>query len=204
MAAFLAAAPFCRNGGIYTLAGRAEPSTVLLKRGRTRQRTVMQRSSASQVEWLNPPVLVKGLVQRGFGRGSKQLGTPTANLPGTLLNGVEGTERDGVYVGFASVPKYVPSPMQMVANFGRNITYGDVEERVLEAYIISDDLPDDFYGEEMRLCVIGFLRPELKFDSIEELMENIHNDVSVTKTVLELDEAQKHRSNLFFDVSSTT
>ncbi len=46
---------------------------------------------------------MKGAVVKGFGRGSKELGIPTANLDadalGSSLDGVE----PGVYFGWASV-----------------------------------------------------------------------------------------------------
>ncbi len=158
----------------------------------------MMRSSVDNVQWLADPVLVRGPVQRGFGRGSRDLGTPTANLPGHLLEGVSHASRDGVYVGFGSVPWHSAEPIKMVANLGRNITFDDVTERVLEAYLMDDSLPREFYGKEMRLCLIGFLRPELKFGSVDELIAGIANDVAVAKAVLEDPKAQKFCKLPFF------
>lgn len=156
------------------------------------------RSSVDSIEWLTEPVLVKGEVQRGFGRGSRDLGTPTANLPGKLLTGVSATGRDGVYVGFGSVPKHCAEPIKMVANIGRNITYDDVPSRMLEAFLMGGDLPTEFYGAEMRLCIIGYLRPELKFDSIKDLIDGINNDVAVAKKVLDDPKVQQYRKLPFF------
>lgn len=147
----------------------------------------------NDIDWLETPVAVKGKVQRGFGRGSRDLGTPTANLPGALLDGVAQTNRDGVYFGFGRVPKYGKNAVKMVANLGRNITYGDVKERILEAYLMSNDFDEEFYGEEMRLCIIGYLRPEFNFDSINDLITHIQNDVSVASAALDLPEAQPFR-----------
>ena len=52
---------------------------------------------------LASPILLKGVVTKGFGRGSKLLGIPTANLPvdalGAQLDGV-GT---GIFLGWAQV-----------------------------------------------------------------------------------------------------
>ncbi len=162
--------------------------------------TTSMRSDVNNVQWLADPIQVKGKVQRGFGRGSRDLGTPTANLPGALLDNVRGADRDGVYVGFGCVPKYLDGAVKMVANLGRNITYGDVKERVLEAYLMEgeDVLPTEFYGEEMRLCIVGYLRPELKFNGIDELIEAIANDVSVASKVLDRDEAKSYRNLTFF------
>lgn len=142
-------------------------------------------SSVGGAEWLAAPVTVRGPVQRGLGRGSRKLGTPTANLPGALLAGVEETARDGVYCGFGVVPGLSEAPVKMVANVGRNATFGDVEKRVLEAYLMDPGLQEEFYGEEMRLVLVGFLRREVKFDGIAPLIANIKNDVAVAKDLLD-------------------
>lgn len=155
----------------------------------------MQQKFSSQeaIEWLKNPVTVRGKVQNGFGRGSRDLGCPTANLPGKLV--IEETElhRDGIYFGYGMVPKYGEKVVKMVANLGRNITYGDVKERVLEAYLMSE-FEEDFYGEEMRLCIIGYMRPELKFDSLDELIEHIQNDIQVAKSALDVEKVQQFRT----------
>lgn len=154
-----------------------------------------EMSSVSRIEWLKQPIVVRGNVQRGFGRGSRDLGTPTANLPGHLLRGCAEAKRDGVYLGFGRVPKYGDQVVKMVANLGRNITYGDVKERVLEAYLMSNDYEEEFYGDEMRLCIIGFMRPEWKFNSIDELIRNINNDVAVAKEALDELDAKPFRTH---------
>lgn len=158
---------------------------------------IFKKSKVEDVEWLREPVLVRGNVHRGMGRGSRDLGTPTANLPGTLVEGVSAVERDGVYVGFGRVPSFGGAVVKMVANLGRNITYDDVEKRVLEAYLMSDIFHRDFYDEEMRLCIIGFVRPEWKFASVDELIEHINNDVTVASKALDLEKAKAFRDHPF-------
>lgn len=152
-------------------------------------------SSVDAIEWLQKPITVRGIVQHGFGRGSRDLGTPTANLPGSLLDDVHDAERDGVYLGFGRVPKYGRRVVKMVANIGRNITYGDVIDRVLEAYLMADIFDPEFYGEEMRLCIIGFMRPELKFNSLQQLIEHIQNDVKVADAALDLPRTEVYRTH---------
>ena len=52
---------------------------------------------------LERPLLLRGEVIKGFGRGSASLGTPTANLDAAALaDKLVGVE-PGVYVGWASV-----------------------------------------------------------------------------------------------------
>lgn len=146
-------------------------------------------SSVDRIEWLPQPIIVSGKVQRGFGRGSRDLGTPTANLPGSLLHDIPHANRDGVYLGFGCVPKFGNTIVKMVASLGHNITYDDVTDRVLEAYLMSDIFDPEFYGEEMKLCIIGYLRPEWRFNSFEELIKHINNDVEVSKKALDLPQA---------------
>jgi riboflavin kinase len=161
---------------------RRRRTSLRMADGKVEQRQLL--SKADDIEWFREPVLVRGKVQRGFGRGSRKLGTPTANLPGFLLDGNASTARNGVYVGFGYVPSLMDSPVEMVANLGRNITFDDVPARVLEAYLMDDTLAEEFYGEEMRLCIGGFLRPEVKFDGLDALIANIRNDIEVTAALL--------------------
>ena len=59
--------------------------------------------SPAGVVALSPVVTLKGPVVHGFGRGSKQLGIPTANLPAEELEAVLRDVPAGVYCGWASV-----------------------------------------------------------------------------------------------------
>lgn len=57
---------------------------------------------------LEPPVVLVGRVVSGFGRGSKELGIPTANLdPEALGSALDGVT-PGVYCGWAAVDGSVP------------------------------------------------------------------------------------------------
>lgn len=51
------------------------------------------------------PIYLQGTVQRGFGRGGKDLGCPTANLPSRVLNASEELKNapTGVYFGWARI-----------------------------------------------------------------------------------------------------
>ncbi|TKY88663.1 hypothetical protein EX895_002294 [Sporisorium graminicola] len=49
------------------------------------------------------PIYLRGLVEKGFGRGSKDLGCPTANLPSKVVGPGSSLTRTGVYFGFARV-----------------------------------------------------------------------------------------------------
>ena len=43
--------------------------------------------------------------------------------------------------------------------------------------VYSGEVEGDFYHETMRLQLIGFLRPEQKFDSFPDLIAQIHRDI---------------------------
>ena len=45
--------------------------------------------------------------------------------------------------------------------------------------------PADFYGEELRLVVTGYLRPEQKFSSLEALIAAIHADIALSRKSLD-------------------
>ena len=54
--------------------------------------------------------------------------------------------------------------VKAVVNVGYSPTFVGAEnpEKVVEAHLFKD-FPQDFYDEEMRLMLTGFLRPEAKF-----------------------------------------
>lgn len=58
-----------------------------------------------------------GPVVRGFGRGSKQLGIPTANLDAEAQGGIVSDLAAGIYFGWASVGTS-PEVYKMVTSIG--------------------------------------------------------------------------------------
>lgn len=62
------------------------------------------------------------MVSSGYGRGSKKLGFPTANLPhfNSLLDSSD--IKNGVYVGWANLPS-MPGLHPVVANIGFSPTF---------------------------------------------------------------------------------
>jgi len=49
------------------------------------------------------PFFARGRVVHGFGRGSKELGCPTANFPDDVVDNLPEDLTCGVYCGFATV-----------------------------------------------------------------------------------------------------
>ena len=53
--------------------------------------------------------------------------------------------------------------------------FGDLERKTVEAWLLHD-FAADFYGRTLRLLVVGYVRPELKFDSLDGLVAAIRAD----------------------------
>ncbi|MGR4864234.1 bifunctional riboflavin kinase/FAD synthetase [Caulobacter sp. LARHSG274] len=123
---------------------------------------------------LGRPFAIEGVVRRGQQLG-RQLGFPTANVE------VEDyvVPRLGVYATRTRLPdgRVVPG----VANLGNNPTTGMVETR-LETWLF--DFDEDLYGQVLETELIAFLRPELKFDSIEALIEQVMRDAAQARAIV--------------------
>lgn len=125
------------------------------------------------------PLRLSGPVVKGFGRGSKELQIPTANIPieGLSVGGCADVE-SGVYYGYASLKlKEQPEVFPMVMSIGWNPFYKN-EVRSVEVHIVHE-FKDDFYDAEMKLVILGYIRPELDYISKEALIEDIKMDIRV-------------------------
>lgn len=116
-----------------------------------------------------------GRVVTGTGRG-EGLGFPTANLD---VNSGQALPPDGVYAGLAHINGKI---YQSMTNIGQDPTFGP-SERTVEAFLL--DYHGDLYGHELRVDFVAKLRDEKKFDSVDELKEQIAEDVRQGKAILE-------------------
>ncbi|TFK76148.1 riboflavin kinase [Pluteus cervinus] len=159
------------------------------------------------------PIPLKGLVQRGFGRGGKDLGCPTANLPDESISPISTVAKTGVYYGYAQVipPATTTSKSELCANdykvlpmvmsLGWNPFYKN--ERLTAEIHIMHEFKSDFYGYEMRALVLGYIRPELDYTSREALVEDIETDKKVALNSLNRPEYQKFMQDGHFNLPST-
>jgi len=123
------------------------------------------------------PFAIEGLVQKGRQLG-RQLGFPTANVPlGDYV-----APRFGVYATRTRLKD--GRQFEGVANIGVNPTTGEVEAR-LEVWLFEFD--EDIYGETIETDLIGFIRPEEKFASIEIMVEQIYQDERDAREILAAD-----------------
>jgi riboflavin kinase/FMN adenylyltransferase len=113
-------------------------------------------------------------VVAGEKRG-RDLGFPTANLRPPERKVIPGI---GVYSCFATVDGMVHDA---AVNVGVRPTFG-AGELLIEAFLI--DFDDDLYGNEMTLRFVQYLRPELEFTAIDDLVNQMADDVAETRKVL--------------------
>ncbi|XP_072933395.1 putative riboflavin kinase [Epargyreus clarus] len=141
------------------------------------------------------PLFLKGKVVKGFGRGSKDLGCPTANYPLEVVQSLPKNLDPGVYYGWAQVdsqPVY-----KMVANIGWCPFYQNKQMSV-ETHIMHK-FEKDFYESNLKICVVGYLRPEKNFNSLDDLIDAIKQDIVNAETRLNENEAMKLKADVFFD-----
>eukprot|EP00201_Polytomella_parva_P010840 CAMPEP_0175072126 /NCGR_PEP_ID=MMETSP0052_2-20121109/19702_1 /TAXON_ID=51329 ORGANISM="Polytomella parva, Strain SAG 63-3" /NCGR_SAMPLE_ID=MMETSP0052_2 /ASSEMBLY_ACC=CAM_ASM_000194 /LENGTH=172 /DNA_ID=CAMNT_0016339527 /DNA_START=1 /DNA_END=519 /DNA_ORIENTATION=- len=148
---------------------------------------------------LNDVIKIKGPVVKGFGRGSKELGIPTANVDSDALGQCLDEAVSGIYCGWASIGSS-DEVYKMVMSIGWNPFYGN-KQKTAEPWILHD-FQESFYGKEIRLLVVGYLRPEANFPSLEALIERIHKDADISKKALDLPEFLEKKNDPFLKPQS--
>jgi riboflavin kinase/FMN adenylyltransferase len=121
---------------------------------------------------------IEGRVARGEARG-KSIGFPTANIPlGAYLRPAL-----GVYAVRAAIEQENGEIwLDGVANIGVRPTFGS-DGVVLEVFLF--DFDDDLYGKRLRVRLVDFLRPEKKFDGVDDLKAQIAQDSAKAQKILQ-------------------
>ncbi|WP_337060990.1 bifunctional riboflavin kinase/FAD synthetase [Kineococcus sp. G2] len=128
---------------------------------------------------LGHPHRVSATVVHGDHRG-RELGYPTANLSGEDVEGL--VPADGVYAGWLHRPSGQRLPAAV--SVGSNPTFDGVERRV-EAHCV--DSPGlDLYGERVAVDFVHRLRPTLRFEDADALVEQVERDVQRCRELLGL------------------
>ncbi|KAK6458951.1 riboflavin kinase [Scheffersomyces xylosifermentans] len=163
------------------------------------------------------PITQKSVVISGFGRGSSELGIPTANIPiNDDLNQLETgiyygwckltpctkddeckTRNDGNEILFDHGKKLAGSDLQvlpMVMSIGWNPFY-DNKEKAAEVHIMHK-FADNFYGAEIAFNVLGYIRPELNYTTKEALIEDINLDIKIALEILDKDSYKTYKDKL--------
>jgi riboflavin kinase/FMN adenylyltransferase len=126
---------------------------------------------------LGRPHEVRGTVVEGDRRG-RELGYPTANVavPGRCC-----LPADGIYAGTFTGADGVER--KTAISLGRRPTfYETADASLLEAYVL--DFDGDLYGQAVRVRFMSRLRGEVKFDSVDALVDQIARDVADARHAL--------------------
>lgn len=160
---------------VLTLAG-VEGESVSSTRVRS---AIAQGDMISAHTLLARPFDVDGIVLRGDRRGT-ELGFPTANLK--LDRSIAHPPR-GIYAGRAMVEAGIAYTAAI--NLGVNPQFGGDPATTpwgVEAYLL--DFNGDLYDQRLRVELHERLRDELKFESVDALVEQIAKDVDHTRAVM--------------------
>jgi riboflavin kinase/FMN adenylyltransferase len=145
----------------------------------TRIREALRAGWASEAaELLGHPWEIEGAVELGDQRG-RTIGFPTANV----ALGEHLRPRFGVYAVRALVEGENGAEWRdAVANLGRRPTFGKLKEN-FEVHLF--DFAGDLYGKTLRVALVDFIRPEMKFGGLDQLKAQIAADGQAARTILE-------------------
>lgn len=140
-------------------------------------RAALQEGNMKLVQdWLGRPYRITGIVNHGEKRGRK-IGYPTANI-----------KPDQHYVlptrgVYAVRVKYQDQWIKGVMNVGVKPTFHDnALMTTLEIHLF--DFAGDLYDQNLRVDLVEFIRPEMKFGGIDELVAQITKDSETAKQIL--------------------
>ena len=120
--------------------------------------------------------VLTGYVAPGKHRGAK-LGFPTANLYFDIQRKLP---RFGVYATFVEVDGLI---YQGVTSVGIRPTFDDGRFPSVETLLL--DFDADIYGKLIQVKFVKFLRDEIKYDQIEDLIDQIEQDKIDARRILD-------------------
>lgn len=128
-------------------------------------------------EFLGHPHTLSDTVHSGYHLGTK-MGTPTINMyfpEGVLV------PKHGVY----ATRVFLDDGMSYcaVSNVGVRPTVGENNRVNVESFLL--DYSGNLYGRQVRLEFLSFIRPETKFDSVDELGAQIKKDAEIARAFFE-------------------
>jgi riboflavin kinase/FMN adenylyltransferase len=171
------------SGNVKTLQEHPEINTIIVeeitydgfKVGSTHIRDLINSGLVDKIEEvMGDYYSVKGEVIHGAKKG-RTIGYPTANINTTDYL----VPKTGVYATMTKVDNVWYNSMSSV---GHNPTLNCVTEVSTESYLF--DFNKEIYGETVELKFIKRLRDELKFDSVEALIQQIDQDGIDTLNIL--------------------
>jgi riboflavin kinase/FMN adenylyltransferase len=173
------AALLARLGAEHGIGAEAITQVVLngerISSGRIRE-ALVAGDTGTATRMLTRDFAVEGVVQGGDQRG-RELGYPTANMVlGRYLR-----PRYGIYAVRATLDDGSEHPG--VASLGVRPTF-DPPQELLETHLL--DFDGDLYGRKIEVALHAFIRPEQKFESIDDLVAEMRNDEAAARQLLAL------------------
>jgi riboflavin kinase / FMN adenylyltransferase len=168
---FLAAAG-ARHGFAVDIVPRFEDNGRRISSGPIRA-ALIDGHVVDAAEMLGFPWFVSGAVVHGDKRG-RELGYPTANLRLDPSCGL----RHGIYAVRVDVGGRRHNG---VASFGRRPMF-DVGTVLLEVFLF--DFSGDLYGQAIDVAFLEWIRPEMKFDTIDDLVRRMDEDSRIARAAL--------------------
>jgi len=141
------------------------------------------------------PHYAQGPIVKGFGRGSTELGFPTANFADEVIEALPEALIGGIYWGLAQVDD--GQVYDMVMSIGWNPFYEN-KKRAMETHIVHKFEEADLYGRQLKVIILGFIRPEQNFDSLEALIDAIRKDIEEGKKRGSEESWAKYRADTCF------
>lgn len=114
------------------------------------------------------PFCMKGVVVKGLQNGGKHLGYPTANM---TINDRQVLPKEGVYYTNVFVRGQL---YRGITSVGDNPTVPGDHPVTVETYILEFD--EDIYGEVIYLYFLEWMREMEKFDTMDDLKEQLRKD----------------------------
>jgi riboflavin kinase/FMN adenylyltransferase len=119
------------------------------------------------------PMTLRGTVAHGDKRG-RVLGFPTANLNSPLPGMAYGVYASETRI--AGEDKVWPS----VTSYGTRPTFAGADQRI-ETHIL--DFQGDLYDREIEVRLLAFIRPELRFSSVDDLVTTMQGDIDQVRAM---------------------
>ncbi|PWJ61596.1 MULTISPECIES: riboflavin biosynthesis protein RibF [unclassified Fibrobacter] len=137
-------------------------------------RTALENGDVERAQtYLGRPYRLTGTVVEGKRLG-RTLGFPTANLK---VEQYKFLPKGGVYVANARLAD--GRIYRSVLNIGIQPSTPGTHHMAIEAFLL--DFSEDIYGKHLELDLMGYLRPEKKFASLDDLIRQIGMDADTAR-----------------------
>uniref|UniRef100_A0A3Q1C1J6 riboflavin kinase n=1 Tax=Amphiprion ocellaris TaxID=80972 RepID=A0A3Q1C1J6_AMPOC len=123
-----------------------------------------------------------------------------SNFSDSVVDHLPADVATGIYYGWACVGN--GNVYKMVMSIGWNPYYKNTKKS-METHVIHT-FKEDFYGDILSVVMVGYIRPERTYDSLEALIAAINSDIEEAKLKLELPEHLKLKEDNFFTSTASS